>query len=299
MFSKILEVVERHYILSIIILIFFCIAGVSFAASPDILKYIFASEEAITSVDNTVIVNADLDHMDVNVKINSVKVDNDSYRVDYSHDTLNLDNGFWRKVDIGKSIVVDKKSLTGQNVGAVVAKKLMDDVDSELASLKVIQAQEKNKGLTQKIVTTTYSGLIGSLLDSQVVVEENTSAMSPVNSAISGSTTSTTTPTTTEEALAEIVNNLLAQVQNPSPLPNPIPNSTPPSVAGPNPISSPSPTPIAPPGPVNPLVPTPTPSPPPSPSPSPSPTPGGYMYMPIYPPYTESPDVVNVGPVLE
>lgn len=300
MFSKILEFIERHYRLSIIIFVFFCGVGVTLAASPNAFKYIFSSEQTVTSVDNAVIINTDLDHLDAKVKINSVKVDNDTYSIAYTHNTLDLDNGFWRQMDVDKSIVVDKKSLLDQNAGAYVAKKLVDDINAELASLKEIQAQEKSKGLTKKVVTTTYTGIVGGLLGSTDVVEENPSNPVPSNTNTNSSTSTTTPQTTNQQTLEEIINALIAQAQNPppAPSPNPTPNSTPPSVAGPNPTVIPPPSPLTPPTPlpVNPISPTPAPAGPPPPNPSYVPT-SGYMYMPVYPPYTESTDVANTGPL--
>src|SRR3989344_5982764 len=275
MSHKILDFVEFHKALTISLAVLLSLVGVSFAAVPDLGSYFFKSEETITSVDNSAIINADLDNLDHNLKINSLRENSSGYEIGYSHDTLGIADGFWQKISLNKTVSVDRSALVNESLGKYVAGKIVDDLSSEIAHLKLIQANEQSKGLTQKVVTTTYSGVIGGFFDETIEVVDNTAPPSPSNS--SGSSLDGGT-------IEDIIEDLLQNLNDPNPTPSP--------TAPPNPTGTPQPTPTPTPS----ILPTPAPLPTPPPPPAFISAPPGFYFVPTPPNYVPQPDSVSSGP---
>ncbi len=139
-------------------------SGVTLAATPAVQDSIISKKDTVRSIDNSYIINADLDRFNANLKINNVTEDADNYYVDYSYTTIALQDFVWRDVPLTKSLNVSKAALAGHDLGVFVSGQLGNIIDSQLAYLKNVQSIERQKGITQKVVATQYSGLIGSML---------------------------------------------------------------------------------------------------------------------------------------
>ncbi|MBP9715203.1 MAG: hypothetical protein KBD52_01815 [Candidatus Pacebacteria bacterium] len=172
MFAKILHFVKYHNFFSIGFTILFGGLSVSLAASPTLQKSVYNSTETITSVDNTKIVSTNLDNFNFNLRINSVKDDEKSYYIDYSYKTLSIKNSVWQEINLSKTLTVSKESLGERDLGLYVASELGDNINYELSYLKDAQKLQKNNGMSKKVVTTEYSGLIGKMLDPKEKVIE-------------------------------------------------------------------------------------------------------------------------------
>jgi hypothetical protein len=138
-------------------------AGSTFAAvDPDA---IYSSDQQVVSVDNSYIVNKDLASYSPQARITSVTEDGDNYYVAYQFYTIDLEDGAWRDVVKNRTMSVSKSFLGEyRDLGLYVTEQLKQNVDAELARLRATQDIEK-KNVTQKIVATTYGGLIGKMLD--------------------------------------------------------------------------------------------------------------------------------------
>jgi hypothetical protein len=138
-------------------------AGSTFAAvDPDA---IYSSDQQVVSVDNSYIVNKDLASYSPQARIISVTEDTDNYYIAYQFYTIDLENGAWRDVVKDKTMSVSKGFLGAyRDLGLYVTEQLKQNVDAELARLQATQDIEK-KNVTQKVVATTYGGLIGKMLD--------------------------------------------------------------------------------------------------------------------------------------
>ncbi len=139
-------------------------ASATFAASPDARAAIVAQNTAVRSVDNTYLINTDFSAYDIGLKIQSVKEDDQWYYIDYSYNTVSIVDFVWKQVQESASMKVTKKELANKDLGLYVAEQLGQVADQKLAYLKEVQAIEKKNGMTQKIVATEYSGLIGQFL---------------------------------------------------------------------------------------------------------------------------------------
>jgi len=140
--------------------------GAIFAASPDARSAVVGKEiVTVQGVDNSRIINADLENFDFQMKIDNVTEDQTNYYVDYSFRTIGVEGNEWQTITRSLKMTVTKDALAGQDLGLYVQKQLASIADNELAYLKQAQAAEKEKGLTQIVRTTEYTGLIGLVLD--------------------------------------------------------------------------------------------------------------------------------------
>jgi len=164
--NKILDFVKYHNAFTIgLALALFC-AGAIFAASPDARDAVLG-KEIITArgVDNSRIINADLENFDFEMKIENVTEDETNYYVDYSFQTLGVKDNVWQIIARANTMTVSKASIAGQDLGLYVQAQLANIVQNELTYLKQAQAAERKNGLTQIVMTTEYTGLIGLVLD--------------------------------------------------------------------------------------------------------------------------------------
>lgn len=151
-------------ILSIVLLSF----GTTLAASPEIREgvseSVLSSETKVLSVDNTYLVGKDLSMFTPKVTITSVTEDVEFYYIAYSFSTIDLKDSVWRDVTREESIKVKRDALVGKDLGLYATRELKQRIDREIALLKETQEIER-KQVSQKVVTTEYSGLIGKFLD--------------------------------------------------------------------------------------------------------------------------------------
>ena len=170
--QKILNFIKYNNAFTIVLMVFFLGFGVSFAANPDARESVYASEQTVVSIDNSSVVSADLDNFNFNLRISAITEDEKNYYAAYSYQTLAIEDGFWQNKTIEKTLTVSKEALDGRDLGLFVAKELGENINYELSYLKRVQKLEKEKGESQKMVTTEYSGLIGKLLDPKEKVIE-------------------------------------------------------------------------------------------------------------------------------
>ena len=165
MYNKVLHFVKYNNAFTLLLALFFFGFGISFAAEPTLRDGIYSSQQTVVSVDNNWIVSVDLDAYNFNLKINSITEDDKNYYASYSYQTIAVQNSAWQNQQISKVLTVSKDELDGKDLGLYVAKELGENINYELSYLKQVQKQEKEKGESQKVITTEYSGLIGKFLN--------------------------------------------------------------------------------------------------------------------------------------
>ena len=179
MYQKILNFVKYNNAFTIIFVVCFFGFGITYAANPDVRESVYASEDTVVSIDNTLIVSTNLDNFNFNLRISSVIEDEKNYYAVYSYQTLAIEDGAWQSKLIEKTLTVSKEALEGRDLGLYVAEELGENINYELSYLKKVQKLEREKGGSQKVVTTEYSGLIGKLLDPKEKVMEGYSPVIP------------------------------------------------------------------------------------------------------------------------
>lgn len=178
MFQRFLNFVKYNNAFTIIFVICLFSFGVSFASST-VREGVYSSEETIISVDNSLIISADLDSYNFNLRITSVTEDEKNYYAVYSYQTFAIEDSVWQNKEIEKTLTVSKEALAGKDFGLHLAKELGENINYELAYLKRVQKLEREKGESQKIMTVEYSGLIGKLLDPKELVIEGYNPVVP------------------------------------------------------------------------------------------------------------------------
>jgi len=136
--------------------------GVFAATNPDA---ILSAEETVISVDNTYIVNKDLNSFTPTVRISEVTEDDDFYYISYQFTTIDLVDYVWKDIVKGESLKVSKDALGPyRDLGLYATEQLRQKVEREIAYLKEVQSIEKRQ-ISNKTVATAYGGLVGALLN--------------------------------------------------------------------------------------------------------------------------------------
>ncbi|MBI2618232.1 DUF5011 domain-containing protein [Candidatus Kaiserbacteria bacterium] len=164
MLQKLIHFITYHNAVPIIFGVIFLGAGAAFAASPDARDAVLSSQTIVRSVDNSFIVSANIDTFDPELRVVSVEEDNTSYYVTYTYNTIAVKDYVWKNDTVKEVLTVSKVALGRRDLGRYVAEQLGQVVDAKLSYFREAQTVERNKGVTQKIATTEYSGLVGKLL---------------------------------------------------------------------------------------------------------------------------------------
>lgn len=140
-------------------------AGATFAASPEAREAVMDSETAITKVDNSYLLENTIGDETVTITIGSVTENDKEYFIEYQMGTMEARDGVWQpSVRIG-TLVVNKESVIGRDLGLYAEEEIAEVYAAEVRLLKETQAKERRAGLTPKVVTTEYSGLVGQFFD--------------------------------------------------------------------------------------------------------------------------------------
>lgn len=164
MIKKILHFIHYHNFFSIAVILISIWVSTAIAANQNLQQNIIAQREVIRSVDNTYVVNTDFSAYDVGLTVKTVKEDEDWYYIDYAYNTVEVVDYVWKQVPKSGSMKISKGELGGRDLGLYVANQLGQVADQQLAYLKNVQKDEKKIGVTQKVVATEYSGLVGQFL---------------------------------------------------------------------------------------------------------------------------------------
>lgn len=149
--------------------VLFLSTGAAFAASPEArdaaAAAVLSQEHSVVSVDNTYIVNKDLSAYEPQVQIVGVTEDDTTYYVEYAFSTIDVVDYVWRDVSKSVQLRVDKSVLGARgDLGLYVTEQLKQNLWHEGERLKEVQASER-RNVSQKVIATTYGGLIGKFLD--------------------------------------------------------------------------------------------------------------------------------------
>ena len=212
MFSKIINFIKYHNAFSIGFMLVFVGFNVSLAASEDLRDNFISSQNSVQSVDNSYILAVDLDNLNFDLQIKEITEDAEKYYVVYNYRTVAVADYVWQDVNKEKILTVSRAALDGRDLGLYVAEELGENIDYELSYLKEAQALEKKKGLTQKIATTEYAGLVGKFLSPEekvfpgyepVVVEPEPKIVVAQAEPPAVAATSTPAPTFVEQPIVE------------------------------------------------------------------------------------------------
>ncbi len=163
--NKLINFFKYNNAVPLIIFALFGTVTATFAASPEARQTVYQSKEQVTRVDNTYIASVDINSHDFKLQVRDVKEDVDNFYITYTYNDISIIDYVWQKTNAGGSITISKKELEGGDLGLFVAKQLTQVVNMKREYLTAVQRIERTAGVTAKVVTTTYSGMIGKFLD--------------------------------------------------------------------------------------------------------------------------------------
>lgn len=162
MFNKILHFIKFNNAAVIIIIVVFT-ASTSVFASETGQELIGEKQTNIEGVDNSLLIDADLDNFDMEFKIEKIEEDEDMYYITYTYLDLVEYNNAWQYQLKEKTRKVSKK-LKG-DLGLYLAQELEEEYQARVKELNAKQDEEEKDGEEKRVEVTEYSGLIGGVLD--------------------------------------------------------------------------------------------------------------------------------------
>ena len=168
MFQKIINFIRYHNAFAVGISLLLVLT-LTAAASEDVRDAVIGRGIIIEQgIDNGAVLAADLDNLNFQLTIQDVREDGQNYYVNYSYQTLAIQNNVWQPVWRNETMTVSKEALNNRDLGLYLIEELAEIVDSELVYLKEVQKIEKEKGRIQIVQTTTFTGLLGLVLDPEI-----------------------------------------------------------------------------------------------------------------------------------
>jgi len=165
MLKRFLNFVQYNNALPIALIVIFLSVSGAMAASPDARDALYSAQSAVRSVDNTYLASLNLDTRDFMLRIVAITDDADKYYIEYSFNTVDVKDYVWQEISVSKTMTVSKKELLGGDLGIFVAKELSQLLDSQRSYLAGAKKIALKEGVTQKVVTVEYSGLVGKFLN--------------------------------------------------------------------------------------------------------------------------------------
>ncbi|MCG2700702.1 hypothetical protein L6267_00870 [Candidatus Parcubacteria bacterium] len=149
---------------TVLILALIFAAGTGAWAQTDAGREIIGQQETrIEGVDNTLLLAADLDNMDMDFTIEKIESDDQYYFITYTYIDLIKLNSAWQYQIIEKQRKVSKKLR--EDIGVYLAKELAEEYEARIKDLKQEQGRAQEQPREVRIEITEYSGLVGKTLD--------------------------------------------------------------------------------------------------------------------------------------
>ena len=166
--SGLFNFIKYHNAFVIIIMFVFVVSFSALAANEDLRDKVLGEKIVIKSgIDNSVILAADLENFDLEMKILDVREDENNYYLAYQFKTLGIQENVWQITLRQKELEISKKVLAVQDLGLYVTEELGEVIDYELAYLKEVQENENKKGDDRIVRETKYEGLLGLIISTK------------------------------------------------------------------------------------------------------------------------------------
>ena len=169
MLKKAIQFIKYNNAFSIGFALIFLSFGGALAAGPEgrqaVADAVYSEKETVRSIDNSYIINVDLNSYASRAQITAVTEDENYYYVDYKLFTIDLADYVWQRVEKLATLKVAKNDLGKRDLGSYVTEELNQVLSRQESLLKETQNFEKRNGITDKVVAIEYSGLVGKLLD--------------------------------------------------------------------------------------------------------------------------------------
>ncbi|MFC1678213.1 hypothetical protein ACFLZ9_00620 [Patescibacteria group bacterium] len=163
MLRRIINFIKYNNLTVFVILAIFLLGGGVFAQTEAGQAVIGEKQTNVSGIDNTLLLEADLDTMDMDFSIEKIESDEEYYYVTYTYLDLEQQNNAWQYQIKEKT---KKVSLSlKKDLGEYLAEELREEYEARIKNLKEEQAKEIRRGQETRIEATLYTGLIGQTLE--------------------------------------------------------------------------------------------------------------------------------------
>jgi hypothetical protein len=169
--NRIIHFLKYNNATVLILLAIILLGGSAFAATDAGQAAIGQQTSRVEGVDNTLLLTATPDSMNMDFKIEKIEQDVDYYYVTYTFLTLVKIDNAWQYQLTEKSRKVTKKIR--QDLGTYLAEEFKQEHDAIVKDLKAEQAKASLEGTQIREEVTEYTGLIGQTLDVVAAVFPN------------------------------------------------------------------------------------------------------------------------------
>ena len=163
MYKKAVDFIKYNNLVIIIIAVIFLLGTGVFAQTEAGQAMIGAKKTQEQGEDNTLLLSADLDSMNMDYQIEKIEEDQDYYYVTYTYIDLAKQNGVWLYLMQEKTRKVSKKLK--KDLGKYLAEELSEENEARVKDLKAEQAKARKTGEAKRVEVVEYTGLIGQTLD--------------------------------------------------------------------------------------------------------------------------------------
>lgn len=160
MFSKIIHFIKYNNATTIILAVILILGGGALAAGPETIGQ---KATSVQGIDNTALLAADLDRLDLDFKIENLEQDEKYYYATYSYLDLVQRDGAWQYQLSQRTQKISQKIK--EDLGAYLAKFLAKHYQARRRELRREKALAESQGEQKRVEVTEYSGLIGRALD--------------------------------------------------------------------------------------------------------------------------------------
>ena len=144
-------------------LLFFATTG-AFAASPEVRDAVYSTNSVVVSADTSYLESVNLEKYPFSMKVTSVTEDNEYYYVTYEFLTIEPVDAVWKSATRKNVLRVAKALLRNGELKTYVESELAQVRWQEINTLSAQQEEMRKQEGTKKVVVTTHSGLVGSLI---------------------------------------------------------------------------------------------------------------------------------------
>ncbi len=162
MLKKIIHFIKYNNITVLILAIIFLLGTGVFAQTEAGQAVIGARETSIEGEDNILLLEADIDKIAMDFKIERIESDEGFYYVTYTYIDLVKTNNAWQYQAQEKVRKVSRKLK--EDLGKYLAEELGEEYEARIKELKKEQAQAQETGEETRTEVEAYSGLIGQTL---------------------------------------------------------------------------------------------------------------------------------------
>ena len=163
MLKKVIHFIKYNNVTVLILAVIFLLGTGVFAQTETGKAVIGAKQTNIEGIDNTLLLEADLEKMAMDFKIEKIESDEEYYYVTYTYIDLIKQNNVWQYQMQEKIRKVSHKLK--EDLGEYLAEELSEEYEARLKELKEAQTKATEEGEKKRVEVVEFDGLIGQTLE--------------------------------------------------------------------------------------------------------------------------------------